>query len=77
MNFLSSIISDNSGGGSSLRVLMLVGCFVILAGWGYVSVKTAALAPIPESVLVVFGSLLTSKLIQRPMEKAEPEQPKD
>ena len=62
---------DNAGGGSSIRVLMLIWGIVLLSSWGYVSIKTTALAPIPESVIVVFLGLVGSKVAQRPFEKTE------
>lgn len=69
MNWWKSILEDNSGGASSIRILMMVwgvGLFVV---WCYVSFHTGGLVTIPESVITLFLGLVTTKVVQRFGEK--------
>lgn len=75
-NSLKTVLQDNSGGLSSTRLSMLlwvVGVFVV---WAAISVTNKALQDLPDSVLVLFGILITGKVTQRfgerPLEESQP-----
>ena len=64
---------DNSGGLSSSRLILIAWAFGILVPWIYLSVKSAALQPVPESVITMFGVAVAGKTVQRFGEKEEPD----
>lgn len=69
---------DNSGGLSSTRLLLIVWGLGILTIWAVGSWIAHTLLPIPESVLIMFGTLLGGKVVQRFGEKAaDPTTPQD
>jgi hypothetical protein len=74
VSVISSIVSDNSGGLSSIRILMLawgLGTFIV---WAFVTVMAACHGvytptPIPESVITILLGITSGKVCQRPFEK--------
>lgn len=72
MNQLLSILEDNSGGLSSLRVIVLAWALGILVVWVACSIQSGAAQPIPESVVVLFSAGVAGKVAQRGLEKSEP-----
>lgn len=66
---ISSMISDNSGGTSSMRVFMLVGGGFILAVWGFIAIWCVLHGmPIPDIPLqwsLAFTSLIAGKVGQK------------
>ena len=69
-----SMIEDNTGGISAIRVLMLawgLGVFII---WGFATVTAVihgiyVVPTIPESVVTILLGVVGSKVVQRPFEK--------
>jgi hypothetical protein len=68
MNKLSEIFMDNDGSLSCSRFVMILYASVIISAWCYVSVKSAALTPVPESVITMLGLSLGAKVLQKPFE---------
>lgn len=67
----NSLLEDNSGGLSSNRIVFFAWCIGILIIWGYTSIKNNQIAPLDQSVQVIFGILMGGKIIQRGLEKPE------
>jgi len=68
LNFLQ-FFHDESGEYSSIRGLMIAWGLGVLFVWGYSSVMSGVLQPVPESVIALVGILATSKVVQKKMEK--------
>lgn len=69
---INDMLQDNSGGTSSARVAMIVTIGVVLAVWCAVSLKTGAMADIPQSVLTLALGTSALKVAQRFGEKPTP-----
>lgn len=65
MNFLKSLLEDNSGGLSSCRVVMLVWTMALFGTWVTVAYKTKSLPDVPTGVLTLTGMILGGKVVQR------------
>lgn len=63
--FLASLLSDNSGGWSSMRLCVLLWCFTLTVVWIVIAFKSGAIPDIPNGVLGVTGTFLGAKAIQR------------
>ncbi len=73
MNFIAKALAESDGNPSTMRIATLMISGVILAGWLYVTIKTAVLQPLgTEQVALVLGAL-AAKGWQRGKESA-PEQ---
>lgn len=55
MTWLTSLLSE-CGETSAMRVVFIAGSLIILGVWGYVSVKTGTIQPIPEWALAILGA---------------------
>lgn len=59
---------------SATRVVFIIWCLVVLAGWIIVSLHIGKLQPIPQSVVAVLGLLAGVKATQRLAEgKSDPD----
>ena len=65
---LTRILSDAGGNPSSMRLVMVLGVFVVLAAWATVSLQTHTLQPLPDSVVTLLSILTGGKLAQKMME---------
>lgn len=75
MTKLLSILDDGTGSLSSMRVALLiwtVGPFVV---WAWTSYQAKAPQPIPESVLLAMGAVLSGKCLQNVSERPADKQP--
>jgi len=58
MNFFARALAEADGNPSTMRIATLLIVCAILAGWLYVTIKTAVLQPLaPEHVAMVLGTL--------------------
>ena len=58
MNFFAKVLAESDGNPSTMRFATLLISSTILAGWLYVTVKTAVLQPLTtEQVALVLGAL--------------------
>ena len=58
MNFLAKALAESDGNPSTMRLATVLIAGAIIAGWLYVTVKTAIIQPLtPEHVAMVLGSL--------------------
>lgn len=58
MNFIARTLAESDGNPSTMRMATMLIVCAILAGWLYVTIKTAALQPLsPEHVAMVLGTL--------------------
>lgn len=71
MNKLTDFFSDNSGGMSSMRLIMAVWFLGALVLWMIVSFQKAEIQPMPESIITLLGIVLSGKVVQRFGEKQE------
>jgi len=71
MNTLRSILEDNAGGFSSIRLLMLVWATVLITTWVVVAIYTRTIPDIPPGVLAFTGMVVGGKVVQRYGEKLE------
>ena len=65
MDSLRSILEDNAGGLSSIRVLMLCWCVAVMVTWCVVALSTRTMPDIPPGVITFTGMVLGGKVIQR------------
>jgi hypothetical protein len=73
---LLEFFQEGSGNLSSTRLVMIAWALTILTVWAIASCKAYTLAPIPESVITMFGISILGKVSQRFSEgKTEPENP--
>lgn len=68
MNKLFEFFQDNDGAMSANRLVLIMYATCIIGAWGYVSVKSATLNPVPESVITMLGLSLGAKVLQKPFE---------
>lgn len=67
---LQSLLEDNAGGYSSIRVFMLLWFLCLAPIWIYVCYKTQTIADIPTGVLGFTAMIVGGKVVQRFGEKA-------
>lgn len=72
---LLSILADDTGALSTMRTVLLVWLVGFFGVWAVLSLKAGALQPIPESLLTLFGGLLTAKCVQNHQEGRTPAAP--
>jgi hypothetical protein len=65
MDSLRSILEDNAGGLSSIRVLMLCWSVAVIGAWVFVAITTRALPDIPSGVITFTGMVIGGKVAQR------------
>lgn len=65
MNNLSSFLEDNSGGFSSIRLLMLLWGVGVMIVWTYLSINSNQMIPIPDSVVTILLGTGAIKAVQR------------
>lgn len=68
---LESMLSDNSGGISSLRVLCVSWIILLMSVWIGVAIAKGELPDIPGGVLTLTGTLIGGKVVQRFGEDSE------
>ncbi len=71
MDSLQTIIQDNSGGLSSIRIGFLVSLGIVLATWLFVCVVRKEIVSIPEPVVTLVLGVSAAKCVQRFGEKSE------
>lgn len=58
MNFFARVLAESDGNPSTMRFATVLIALTIMAGWLYVTVKTATLQPLTtEQVAMVLGAL--------------------
>lgn len=65
MKHLLSLLEDNSGGVSSMRLAMLLWLLAIGVTWTVLAFRTSQLPDIPPGVLALTGMLVGGKVVQR------------
>lgn len=58
-------LQDGDGNLSSTRLAFLLWAVGVLAVWMIVSVKSGALATVPQEVIAVLGVVMTGKVVQK------------
>ena len=69
--FTYSLLSDNSGGISTVRIINLIWALSLTFVWVYIALNTGTIPEIPQNVLAITGMLIGGKVIQRFGEKPE------
>ena len=64
-NKFAEFFQENNGTLSATRLAFLIWAFGVLVVWGIPSIRHEKLEPIPESVVVVIGMLMTGKVVQK------------
>jgi hypothetical protein len=64
-SFLASLLSDNAGGYSTIRVLMMVWILTVTGAWVFVAIYNHVLPDIPAGVLTFSAMLVGGKVAQR------------
>lgn len=64
-----TILADESGGLSSMRVAFLLTIVMVLAGWGYTTFIKKELQPLPDNITTLVIGLGAVKAVQRFGEK--------
>lgn len=70
MNFLYTMFSDINGDPSTNRFISTFVTIFPLLIWAYPVLKTGVWVPIPDEILILSGSGLGSKIIQRKIEES-------
>jgi len=65
IDLLKSMLADNAGGASSVRVVMLLWLLLVAGLWAFACIKSGTLVDIPSGVQVVTGAILAAKATQR------------
>ena len=73
---ITEIFTESSGKLSACRLVFLLWGVGILAVWVITSISNKALQPIDNSVVTLFGLIVTGKVIQRPLETPKKEESK-
>ncbi|WP_404422918.1 hypothetical protein [Nibricoccus sp. IMCC34717] len=73
MNHLRTLLEDNAGGLSSIRLTMLAAYGLTGAVWVFVAVSNRTLPDIPPGVVTVLGLVTGAKAAQRFGEKGASE----
>ena len=68
-NWVKQMISDNTGGASASRFLLLAWGLGVLGIWIFVSIHTGGFVPIPTDVTTILLGLSATKTVQRFGEK--------
>jgi hypothetical protein len=63
--FLQSLVSDNAGGWSTMRLAVLLWCVTLTVVWTIVAIVHGTIPDIPTGVLGVTATFLGAKAIQR------------
>lgn len=72
---LSTVLQDQDGGYSMIRLVLAAWTLGVLAVWIYSSLLLKTLAPIPDMVVVLLSALTTGKVVQRFGENTKPTVP--
>ncbi len=62
---ISTVLQDQAGGYSMIRLVLAAWALGVLSVWIYNSLLKKELAPIPEFVVVLLSALTTGKVVQR------------
>jgi hypothetical protein len=65
VSFLKSILEDNAGGLSSIRLLMIAWALAVMVTWCVVAISTKTIPDIPTGVLTFTGMIVGGKVAQR------------
>lgn len=65
-------VSESNGKLSSGRLIVVTWSLGVFAVWGYASYVLGSLATIPESVIVMFGTAIGGKVVQKFGERKDP-----
>ncbi len=69
MSKLAEFLQEKNGNFSSTRLAFLMWVLGTLIVWIIVSLQNSQLAPVPESIIIIFGILMTGKVTQKFGEK--------
>ena len=72
---LREFFEDASGGLSSMRLAFVLGYLSVIGVWVYVSIQQISMIEVPNSVLVLLGTITAAKIWQRNMENEPPKTP--
>lgn len=63
--FFASLLEDNAGGFSSIRLLMLAWSGIVMVTWCFVAVRSGTIPDIPTGVITFTGMVIGGKVAQR------------
>jgi hypothetical protein len=69
MKKLAGFLEDHTGGNSAIRLYGIIAVVVFFGVWGYVSVRSMALADPPEMIVFAMLGVVLGKVAQRFTEK--------
>ncbi|RMF58914.1 MAG: hypothetical protein D6748_07535 [Calditrichaeota bacterium] len=69
MTRLAEFLQEKNGNFSSTRLAFLLWVLGTLFVWIFISIKNLTLQPLPESVIIIIGILMTGKVTQKFGEK--------
>ncbi|GEM_PF-5100218 len=69
MSRLAEFLQEKNGNFSSTRLAFLMWVLGTLLVWIIVSLENSQLAAVPESIIIIFGILMTGKVTQKFGEK--------
>ena len=69
MNRLIEFFQEADGGNSSMRLVFVLWNAAVIVGWLSASLKSGALAEIPEGVLILSGISFGGKALQKAQER--------
>jgi Na+/H+ antiporter NhaB len=64
-SILKELLSDNSGGLSTIRILSIGWVLLVAIVWAVVALKTRTMPDIPGGVLALSGVIVGGKVVQR------------
>jgi len=70
LSVLKEFFEESSGGLSSMRLAFVLGYLSVIGVWAYTSVLHQKIMEVPQSVLVMLGTITVAKIWQRGTENA-------
>lgn len=65
MKRLGEFFQEQNGSFSSTRLAFLLWAIGVLAVWIVISIRGGAIQPLPESLIMILGVLMTGKVVQK------------
>ena len=69
MTRLAEFLQEKNGNFSSTRLAFLLWVLGTLFVWIFISIKNLSMQSVPESIIIIFGILMTGKVTQKFGEK--------
>lgn len=68
LSSFGSIVEEEPGVGSTMRITQLACVFIPLLVWAFVSFKSVELKALPDNIVWVIGIAFAGKLVQKKIE---------